>query len=84
MSGTAPLPTAYAVWCVLRRDAATAWTAQGMAAQVDGSTSTVRYILPALVEAGYVARERRGGGRVPAAAGRTGSPGIRLRGCRGW
>ena len=55
------LPTAYAVWCVLRLDAATAWTAKSMAAQVDGPAASVRYILPALVEVGYAAREWRGG-----------------------
>ena len=64
MSGTAPdsadrLPTAYAVWCLLRAGAQ--WTVKSMAAQVDGSLSTVRYILPALVEVGYAAREWRGG-----------------------
>ena len=53
------LPTAYAVWCVLRSGGA--WSAKSIAAQVDGPLSTVRYILPALVEAGYAARGWRGG-----------------------
>ena len=54
------LPTAYAVWRVLRSGGT--WAAESMAAQVDGPTSTIRYVLPTLTRAGYAAREWRGGG----------------------
>lgn len=64
MSGTVRsadrIPTAYAVWCVLR--AGGTWTPKSMAAQVDGAAySVVRAILPALMQAGYAARDWHGG-----------------------
>ena len=54
------LPTAYAVWCVLR--AGGTWTPKSMAAQVDGAAyRVVRAILPTLMQAGYAARDWHGG-----------------------
>ena len=54
------VPTAYAVWCELR--AGGTWTPKSMADQIDGAAySVVRAVLPALMQAGYAARDWHGG-----------------------